>query len=71
MVLDYLDREIEYFKQKNNNYPAKIIMNKETKDKLFAEIEKENFITNSWKDRQDNYRGILIETSQEEQIKLE
>jgi hypothetical protein len=60
-ILTYLDTQIEIFYQKNNNYPLKILMSKETKDKLFAELENDVDISLSWADKKDNYRGIFIE----------
>jgi len=71
VFLEYLDNQLEIYKQRNNNYPNKIIMSKKTKDKLFAELELEPTMDNSWVDKQDNYRGIKIEISNIEQIKLE
>jgi hypothetical protein len=70
-LLGYLDNQIELFRQKNNNYPFKIIMNKETRDKIFTELENDIDISLSWKDKKNNYRGIKIEISNIEQIKLE
>jgi hypothetical protein len=60
-LLDYLDEMINGYYQKNNTYPTRIIMNKETKDKIFIELGLEPEIDNSWKDSKDNYRGIEIE----------
>jgi hypothetical protein len=59
-ILDYLDREIEIFRQRNNKYPKLILMNKETKDKIFVELDLIE-MNDSWRDNKDNYRGILIE----------
>jgi hypothetical protein len=70
-ILGYLDREIETFRQNTGNYPNLILISKETKNKLFTELEKENFITNSWKDSRDNYRGIKIEIRDIDFLKLE
>lgn len=70
-ILSYLDNQIELFKQKNNKYPIKIIMSKETKDKIFTELDATMIdIKGSWGDFRDNYRGIEIETGTEEQITL-
>jgi hypothetical protein len=60
-LLNYLDQEIELYRQKNNNYPKKIIMSKETKDKLFAELGNDVDISLSWTNKKDNYRGIPVE----------
>jgi len=60
-ILDYLDDSINGFYQKNNNYPKLILMSKETKDKLFTELELEPIMDNSWFDTKNNYRGIPIE----------
>ena len=61
-VLDYLDNEIEKFYQKNGNYPKKIIISKDTKDKVFAELELEPIMDNCWKTEKGlNYRGIKFE----------
>ena len=70
-LLGYLDNQIELFRQKNNNYPSKIIMNKETRDKIFAELDATMIdIKGSWRDYGNNYRGIKIEIGTEEQIIL-
>jgi hypothetical protein len=60
-LLDYLDNQIELFRQKNNDYPNLILLSKETKDKLFIELENEPIMDNSWKDLKNNYRGIPVE----------
>jgi hypothetical protein len=70
-LLEYLDREIENFRKKTGNYPKKIILSEPGKKKIFSELELEPTIDNCWKDKQDNYRGIKIEISNIEQIKLE
>jgi len=70
-LLGYLDNQIELFRQKNNNYPSKIIMNKETRDKIFTELDATMIdIKGSWRDYGNNYRGIKIEIGTEEQIIL-
>jgi preprotein translocase subunit Sec63 len=72
ILLDYLDREIELFRQKNNDYPNLILMNKETKDKIFAELDLTGIKNNnSWYDIKDNYRGIKIKIKEDTFIKLE
>jgi hypothetical protein len=71
MILDYLDEIINGYYQKTGNYPQKIIMSPRSKEKLFSELELEPPLDNSWKDKQDNYRGIKIEISNIEQLKLE
>jgi len=69
-LIDYLEEEIERFKKKNNSWPGKIILNKETKDKLFTELELEPNIQGSWFDRKDNFRGIPIEIKKDVYIEL-
>jgi spore coat polysaccharide biosynthesis protein SpsF (cytidylyltransferase family) len=58
-ILNLLDEKINGYFQKNNDYPAEIIMDKGTKDKIFEEL---NLIAldNSWKEKNDNYKGIKI-----------
>ena len=70
-LLEYLDREINGFYQKTGNYPKKIIMSPGSKEKLFSELELGTDLSNSWKDTQNNYRGIKIKISNIEEIKLE
>jgi hypothetical protein len=67
-LLDYLDQKIDIFYQKNNDYPKLILMNKETKDKIFEALEyiPENF----WRDNKDNYRGIEIKIKKDIFIEL-
>jgi len=65
-ILNYLDNEIEKFRQTNNDYPKSILMSKETKDKLIAEINKDKELeeNGSWQNLKDNYKGILIKIKQ-------
>jgi len=70
-LLEYLDREIETFKIKNNCYPNLILMSQKTKDKLFSELENDVDISLSWFDHRDNYRGIKIGTKEDIFIELE
>jgi hypothetical protein len=71
-LLGYLDEKLNSYYQKNNLWPGKIIMSKEAKDKIFAELDltgiKDN---NSWYDTKDNYRGISIEIKDIDFLKLE
>jgi hypothetical protein len=69
-ILNYLDNEIEKFRQANNDYPKLILMSKETKDKLFAELELEPIMDNCWFDTKNNYRGIPIEIKKDIFIEL-
>jgi len=70
-LLGYLDKQINGYYQKIRNYPKKIIMSPGSKEKLFTELLLEPDLTLSWFDKQDNYRGIKIEISNIEEIKLE
>jgi hypothetical protein len=70
-LLGYLDREINNYYQRTGSYPKKIIMSPGSKEKLFTELLLEPDLTLSWFDKQDNYRGIKIEISNIEEIKLE
>jgi len=70
-LLDYLDNQIELFRQKNNDYPKLILMSKETKDKLFTELELEPVLNNCWYDKKDNYKNIPIEIRDIDFLKLE
>ena len=72
-LIGYLEEEIERFKKKNNSWPGKIILNKETKDKLFTELELEPSMNTEkcWKDKKElNYRGIPIEIKEDVYIEL-
>ena len=72
-LIGYLEEEIEGFNLKNNDYPVKIFMNKETKDKLFTELELEPSMNTEkcWKDKKElNYRGIPIEIKEDVYIEL-
>jgi hypothetical protein len=61
-ILTLLDNKIETFRQNKGDYSLKIIMSKETKDKIFAELKKSSpIIENCWIDKNDNYRGLPIE----------
>jgi hypothetical protein len=70
-ILNYLDNEIEKFRQKTGDYPNLILMSKDIKVKIFQELELEPVLDNCWKDRQDNYRGIFIEIKDIDFLKLE
>ena len=70
-LLGYLDKEINAYYQKTGNYPSKIILSVPGLRKIFSELELEPTLDNSWKDKQDNYRGIKIEISNIEELKLE
>ena len=64
-ILNYLDNQIEIFRQKNNNYPKIILMSLNSKNKIFESLESElkflkNKKDNSWYNTKDNYRGIPI-----------
>ena len=65
-ILKYLDNEIEKFRQTNNDYPKSILMSKETKDKVIAEIKKDKELeeNGSWENKKDNYKGIPIKIKQ-------
>ena len=69
-LLDYLDEIINTYYQKNNVWPGRIILNKETKEKIFTELE-EMDLTNSWVDKQDNYKGISLYIKKDVFIELE
>jgi hypothetical protein len=70
-LLGYLDEQINGYYQKTGNYPIKLIISKETRDKIFAELNLEPTLDNCWFNKKDNYRNIKIEISNIEQIKLE
>jgi len=70
-LLDYLDQQINGYYQKTGNYPQKIILSNLGHAKLFSELELEPILDNCWKNKKDNYKGILIEISNIEQINLE
>ena len=70
-ILELLDEKINGYYQKNNNYPNLIIMSKEVKDKIFAQLELEPEMNNSWRDTKNNYRGINIEIKENSFIELQ
>jgi hypothetical protein len=70
-LLEYLDNQLELFRQKNNYYPNLILMSKETKDKIFAELDNYVVLDNCWFDKKDNYRNIPIEIRDIDFLKLE
>jgi len=72
-ILNYLDNEIEKFRQTNNDYPKSILMSKETKDKLIAEInkDKEPEENGSWQNHKIfNYKGIPVKINKNIFLKL-
>ena len=71
-LLTYLDIEIENFRINKGDYPKLILMNKETKDKLITEIEKnkEPEENGSWENIRDNYKGIPIKIKENIFIEL-
>ena len=69
-ILNYLDNQLEMFKQNNNTYPELIIMNKETKDKVFAELLTISDLSLCWADKKDNYKGIKIKIKKDTQLEL-
>jgi hypothetical protein len=70
-ILAYLDSQIETFKVIKDKYPSKILMSKEVKDKIFAELNLISAMDLSWKEKQDNYRGIEILIKENIFIELE
>jgi hypothetical protein len=68
--LEYLDQQINGYYQKTGNNPTKIILSASGRKKLFSELELET-LDNSWRNKKDNYRGIKIQTSNIEELKLE
>lgn len=68
-ILKLLDEKLEGFKQIKNTYPKKIIVSQEVKDKIFDEL-KEYTLDLSWVDKQNNYRGILLEIKKDVFIEL-
>lgn len=68
MILKYIDKELENFMQRTGIYPKKIIISKETKDKIFAELEPT--IDNCWKGKKTNYRGMEIKIEKDIFIEL-
>lgn len=70
-ILVYLDNQIEIYYKSKEDYPSKIIMNKETNDKMKEELNKLD-LSLSWKELKiNNYRGILIKIKNIEFIRLE
>jgi hypothetical protein len=69
-ILEYLDKMINGYYQKNNLWPGKIIINQTIRDKIFAELELEPDLSNSWYDKKDNYKNIPIKIGKEERITL-
>ena len=69
-ILDHLDDRIRVFKEKTGEYPSKIFCDLKTHKKLFEELKIID-ITESWIDKEDNYRGILLEIKRDIFIELE
>jgi len=69
-LLGYLDERINGYYQKNNVWPGKIILSKESRDKIFAELLLEPTMDLCWFDKKDNYRGIKIEIKEGTFIEL-
>jgi len=72
-ILNYLDNEIEKFRQTNDDYPKLILMSKETKDKLIAEINKDKELeeNGSWQNHKIfNYKGIPVKIKKDIFIEL-
>jgi hypothetical protein len=72
-LLNYLDTEIEKFRINNGIYPDFIEMNKETKDKLLAELEleKEPEENGSWQNHKFfNYKGIPVKIKKDVFLEL-
>ncbi len=72
-ILNYLDNEIEKFRQNKGDYPNLILMSKETQDKLITEInkDKETQENGSWENLPNNYKGISIKIRKDIFLKLE
>lgn len=69
-ILKLLDSQINGYYQNKKDYPSKITMSKETKDKIFKELELEPIMDLSWNDKKNNYRGIEIEIKENTFIEL-
>lgn len=70
-ILDLLDQKLSIYYQHNATYPKLILMNKETKDKVFEALDLEPTLDNSWKDNYNNYRGIEIKIKKNIFLELE
>jgi len=69
-ILDELDQKIEKFRQVSGIYPAKIITDKKSNDKIFEHLILTPTIEGSWTEAKDNYRGIPIEIKEDNFLKL-
>lgn len=72
-LLNYLDTKIEKFRINNEVYPDFIEMNKETKNKLLAELEleKEPEENGSWQNNKIfNYKGIPVKIKKDVFLEL-
>ncbi len=70
-LADFMDEIIGEYYNKNNNYPQKIIMNQLSYDKLILAC-REQEIDGCWIDKKEkNYKGILINITEIDEIKLE
>lgn len=69
-ILTILDQQINAYYQKKEKYPSYILISKEGKDKIFAELNLELGMDGSWKDKKDNYKGIEIKIKEDTFIEL-
>ena len=70
-ILDELDSKIEKFRQVSGTYPAKIITDKKSHDKIWEQILLQPDISTSWAENKENYRGIALEIKEDNFLKLE
>ena len=70
-ILAILDQTINGYYQSKGNYPSKILMSKETKEKIDKALELEPDLSDSWKDTTNNYKGIIIEIKENVFIEME
>lgn len=60
-ILDYLDNLLETHYKNNQTYPQKIVLPKDTYDKIFEELGKDSMnYDKCWAEKEDNYRGIHL-----------
>jgi len=69
-ILKLLDEKLNAYYENKKDYPSIIQMSKETKDKIFEEIGKDEDMTNGWKSKGNNYKGIKIKIKKDTFLEL-
>ena len=69
-IIEYLDETLNNYYSKNNKYPSKIHMNQLAYNKLILTCNEQD-LKGCWIDKEEkNYKGILIDIQEIDEIKL-